>query len=134
MRFRTSKPGDFSLGFTLEKDAGEQIVWNTANNQYGFDFMSAHVQLLNKGKLKNFIIGDYQTQFGQGLLLGGSFGYGKGSEAVMTVRRSNLGFLPYTSASETGYKRGAAATFELLRYVYLSAFYSNALRDAIDSP
>jgi len=130
MRFRTSKPGDFSLGFTLEKDAGEQIILNTANKQYGFDFMSAHVQLLNKGKLKNFIIGDYQTQFAQGLLLGGSFGYGKGSEAVMTVRRSNLGFLPYTSASETGYKRGAAATYELLRHVYLSAFYSNALRDA----
>jgi hypothetical protein len=130
MRFRISKPGDFSLGLTVEKDAGEQIVWNTANKQYGFDFMSVHAQVMNKGSLKNFIIGDYQTQFGQGLLLGGSFGYGKGSEAVMTVRRSNLGFLPSTSANETGYKRGAAATFELFRYVYLSVFYSNALRDA----
>ncbi len=130
MRFRISKPGDFSLGFTVEKDAGEQIVWNAAAKQYGFDFMSAHGQVMNKGSLKNFIIGDYQTQFAQGLLLGGSFGYGKGSEAVMTVRRSNLGFLPYTSANETGYKRGAAATFELLRNVYLSGFYSNALRDA----
>ena len=130
MRFRTSKPGDFSLGITLEKDAGEQIRWNTANKQYGFDFVSAHAQIMNKGKLKNLIIGDYQTQFGQGLLLGGSFGYGKGSEAVMTVRRSNLGFLPYTSANETGYKRGAAATYELFKNVYLSGFYSNALRDA----
>lgn len=130
MRFRTSKPGDFSLGFTLEKDAGEQIKWNTADKQYGFDFMSFHVQVMNKGKLKNLIIGDYQTQFAQGLLLGGSFGYGKGSEAVMTVRRSNLGFLPYTSANEVGYKRGAAATYEITRYIYLSGFYSNALRDA----
>jgi hypothetical protein len=76
------------------------------------------------------IIGDYQTQFAQGLLLGGSFGYGKGSEAVMTVRRSNLGFLPYTSANEAGYKRGAAVTYEFFRYVYLSSFYSNAWRDA----
>lgn len=130
MRFRTSKPRDFSLGFTLEKDAGEQIIWDTSNKQYGFDFMSVHAQVMNKGSLKNFIIGDYQTQFAQGLILGGSFGYGKGSEAVMTVRRSNLGFLPYTSANETGYKRGAAITYELVRYVYLSGFYSNALRDA----
>lgn len=130
MRFRVSKPGDFSLGFTVEKDAGEQIIWNTSNKQYGFDFMSGHAQVMNKGSMKNFIIGDYQTQFAQGLLLGGSFGYGKGSEAVMTVRRSNLGLLPYTSANETGYKRGAAATFEILRNVYLSGFYSNALRDA----
>lgn len=130
MRFRTSKPGDFSLGFTLEKDAGEQISWNPARSQYAFDFISAHAQVMNKRKVKNLIIGDYQAQFGQGLVLGGSFGYGKGSESVMTVRRSNLGFLPYTSANETGYKRGAAATYELFKYVYVSGFYSNALRDA----
>lgn len=130
MRFRTSKPGDFSLGFTLEKDAGEQITWNQSTKQYGFDYRSAHVQVMNKGRLKNFIVGDYQTQVGQGLLLGGSFGYGKGAEAVMTIRRSNLGFLPYTSANETGYKRGAAATVEVTRHVYLLGFYSNTLRDA----
>lgn len=130
MRFRTSKPGDFSLGFTAEKDAGEQIVWNTSSKQHGFDFMSIHAQVLNKGKLKNLILGDYQTQVGQGLVLGGSFGYGKGSEAVMTVRRSNLGFLPYTSANETGYKRGAAITYELTPSLYLSGFYSNTWRDA----
>lgn len=130
MRFRTSKPGDFSLGFTLEKDAGEQITWNQSTKQYGFDYRSAHAQVMNKGRLKNFIVGDYQTQVGQGLLLGGSFGYGKGAEAVMTIRRSNLGFLPYTSANETGYKRGAAATVEVTRHVYLSGFYSNTLRDA----
>ena len=130
LRFRTSKPGDFSIGFTLEKDAGEKINWSSANKQYGFDFLSFHAQLMNKGKLKNLIIGDYQTQLGQGLLLGGSFGYGKGSEAVMTVRRSNLGFLPYTSANETGYKRGSAITYEVLPDVYLSGFYSSALRDA----
>lgn len=130
VRFRTSKPGDFSMGFTLEKDAGEQIVWSTAGKQYGFDFASAHAQVMNKGKLKNLIMGDYQTQFGQGLLLGGSFGYGKGSEAVTTVRRSNLGFLPYTSANEAGYKRGVALTVELSKHLYLSGFYSNAVRDA----
>lgn len=130
MRFRVSKSADFSLGFTLEKDAGEQIRWNTSGKQYGFDFMSAHAQIMNKGIVKNLILGDYQTQFAQGLLLGGSFGYGKGSESVMTVRRSNIGFLPYTSANETGYKRGVAATIELTRNVYLSAFYSYAHRDA----
>jgi hypothetical protein len=130
MRFRSSKPGDFSFGFTVEKDAGEEINWSSEQNQYGFDFYSIHAQTLNKGKLKNLIIGDYQTQFGQGLLLGGSFGYGKGSETIMTVRRSNLGFLPYTSVNETGYKRGIAFTYELQPHLFLSTFYSNAHRDA----
>lgn len=130
LRFRISKPGDFSIGFTLDKDAGEEIKWNATTKQYGFDFMSFHAQVMNKRKLKNLIVGDYQTQFGQGLLLGGSFGYGKGSEAVMTVRRSNLGFLPYTSANEVGYKRGAAFTLELIKHFNISAFYSSAWRDA----
>lgn len=130
VRFRTSRPGDFSVGFTIEKDAGEEISWNTSQHQYGLDFNSFHAQLQNKGKLKNMIIGDYQTQFGQGLLLGGSFGYGKGSETVMTIRRSNLGFLPYTSVNEAGYKRGAAITYGLNSSFSLSSFYSFAWRDA----
>jgi len=130
VRFRTSRPGDFSLGFTLEKDAGEEISWNNDQRQYGFDFYSFHAQVQNKGKLKNLIVGDYQTQFAQGLLLGGSFGYGKGSETVTTIRRSNLGFLPYTSVNEVGYKRGAAVTYQLHPQVFLSSFYSNTWRDA----
>lgn len=130
IRFRTSHPGDFSFGFTIEKDAGEQITWNTNQRQYGIDFYSFHAQIQNKGKLKNLIVGDYQTQFAQGLLLGGSFGYGKGSEAVMTVRRSNLGVLPYTSVNETGYKRGASFTYEVTSSLYFTPFYSWTWRDA----
>lgn len=130
LRFRTSRPGDFSVGFTLDKDAGEEIIWNPSQRQHGFDFNSFHVQIVNKGKLKNLIIGDFQTQFGQGLQLAGSFGYGKGSESVLTTRRSNLGFLPYTSVNETGNKRGIALTYELTRSLLLSTFYSNTWRDA----
>lgn len=130
LRFRISGPGDFSLGFTLDKDAGETIRWNPSAKHYGFDFVSFHAQVLNKRKLKNLIVGDYQMQFGQGLLLGGSFGYGKGSEAVMTVRRSNLGFLPYTSANEAGYNRGAAVTYEIVKHIYMSGFYANTWRGA----
>ena len=130
IRFRTSKPGDFSFGFTIEKDGGERLTWNPTSSQYGFDYNSFHVQIQNKGKLKNLLVGDFQAQFAQGLLLGGSFGYGKGSETVTTVRRSNLGFMPYTSANEAGYKRGIAFTYELARNVSISPFYSYAWRDA----
>jgi hypothetical protein len=130
MRFRSSRPGDYSFGFTVEKDAGEQITWNPSQKQYGFDYISFHGQVLNKGKLKNLIIGDYQAQFGQGLLMGSNFGFGKGGETITTVRRSNLGFMPYTSINETGYLRGAALTYEISKNIYLSGFYSNAWRDA----
>lgn len=130
MRFRSSRPGDYSIGFTMEKDAGEQITWNPSNKQYGFDYNSFHAQLMNKGRIKNLIIGDYQLQFGQGLLMGSNFGFGKGAETITTIRRSNLGFLPYTSINETSYLRGASTTYEISKYIYLSGFYSSTWRDA----
>jgi hypothetical protein len=130
IRFRSARPGDYSYGFTLEKDAGEQLVWNPSQKQYGFDYISFHAQVLNKGILKNMIVGDYQSQFAQGLLLGGNFGFGKGGETITTVRRSNLGFLPYTSVNELGNLRGAAITLEASKNLFISGFYSNAFRDA----
>ncbi|SKC57781.1 ComEA family DNA-binding protein [Ohtaekwangia koreensis] len=129
-RFRSSRPGDFSIGFSAEKDAGEQITWNTSNQQYGFDYISFHAQLQNKGRLKNLIVGDFQSQFGQGLMIGGVFGMGKGGETITTTRRSNIGHLPYTSFSEAGNLRGAAATLEVAKNLYWSGFYSAAKRDA----
>jgi hypothetical protein len=129
-RMRASNPGDFSIGITGEKDAGEKIVFNPESRQWGFDFTSFHLQLQNKGKLKNIIVGDFQTQFGQGLLLGGAFGLGKGGESISTTRKSNLGFLPYTSVNESACQRGAAVTWQLSHLLRISAFYSHAGRDA----
>lgn len=123
-RFRVSHLNDFSLGFTTEKDAGEQLRWDPSNEQYGMDFWSFHLQLQNKGRLKNMVIGDYQLQFGQSLILGAGFAVGKGAETIATARRSNLGIRPYTSVLETGYFRGGAATYELSKNIDITAFYS----------
>jgi hypothetical protein len=130
LRFRSALPGDFSIGFTTEKDAGEKIRFNRARDQYGPDFLSYHIQLQNKGKIKNLILGDFQTQFGQGLLLGGAFGLGKGSESVSTTRKSNLGFLPYTSVNESMYLRGGALTLTPAKDINVSVFTSATKRDA----
>lgn len=130
VRFRNSRPGDFSFGFTGENDSGERFQWRPSNNYYGMDFFSYHAQVINKGKLKNLVAGDYQCQFGQGLILGNAFGLGKGAETITTARRNNLGILPYTSANENGFYRGASATIQLHPNVLLSGFYSSVLRDA----
>jgi hypothetical protein len=100
-RFRMSTARNFSLGFTAEKDAGEQ----------GIDFLSFHGQLQNRGKWKNIVLGDYQVQIGQGLLATAGFALGKGSEAINTVSRGNVGVRPYTSSLEAGFMRGASGTF-----------------------
>jgi hypothetical protein len=130
MRFRSTRAGDYSVGFTVEKDAGEEMRWNTTTKQYGFDYNSFHAQIQNKRFIKNLLVGDYQVQTGQGLLLGSNFGFGKGSETVTTVRRSNLGFIPYTSINEATYLRGIALTVGLAKGITFSSFYSGAWRDA----
>src|SRR5690606_5556458 len=96
-RFRIQHYQDFSLGFTLDKDAGEQFTWDGSTKRYGFNFLSYHFTLFQKGKWKTIAIGDYQAQFGQGLVFGSGYSPGKGAETVTTVRRSSTGFRPFTS-------------------------------------
>ncbi|WP_394992239.1 helix-hairpin-helix domain-containing protein [Emticicia sp.] len=119
-RYRLSHPKDFQVGFIIEKDAGEKNY---------LDYYTFHFQLRNKGHLKNLVLGDYQAQFGQGLICSAGFALGKGSEAIATTRRSNLGIRPYGSLLEGGYFRGAAATYQLGK-IDLTAFYSYTKRDA----
>jgi hypothetical protein len=129
-RFRSSIPYDYSVGFTLEKDAGEKLQWNPRKRQLGGDYSSAHLQLINKGRVRNLIIGDFQAQFGQGVILGGSFGLGKSAETITTTRRTNIGFVPHASAGESGFYRGVASTYQLHQNMRISAFISQVRRDA----
>jgi hypothetical protein len=130
VRLRSAIPYDYSFGLTLEKDAGEKMSWQPDARKLGGDFSSAHIQLINKGRIRNLILGDYQAQFAQGVILGGAFGLGKGAETITTVRRTNLGFVPHTSAGESGYYRGVALSYQLHENVVVSSFFSNVRRDA----
>lgn len=126
-RYRISRSHDFSFGFTFEKDAGESFQWS--DNTKGFDFYSFHLSLQDKGKFKNITVGDYQLQFGQGLVFGAGFGSGKGAETVNTVKRNSLGVRPYASVLESGFFRGVASTIEFNK-VEITGFYSNLNQDA----
>ena len=128
-KFRVNHYKDFSLGFTMEKDGGEQILWNPSRKNYGADFNAFHFTLYNKGKFKNITIGDFNIQSGQGLLLSGGFSLGKSSETITTMRRSDIGIIPHTSVLETGFFRGIAATYSLQKFE-VTSFYSNRNLDA----
>ncbi|MFN8352959.1 MAG: helix-hairpin-helix domain-containing protein [Spirosomataceae bacterium] len=134
-RYKTYHAKDFSFGFTLDKDAGEQFTWDPATRRYGADFFSFHLNFQNKGNWKSISLGDYQIQVGQGLILSGGFYIGKGAETVLTARRSHLGIRPYTSATEYNFFRGAAATYKLGN-VEITGFYSRQRRDGnlVDGP
>tara|TARA_R110002020_G_scaffold62197_2_gene166736 strand:+ start:7566 stop:9662 length:2097 start_codon:yes stop_codon:yes gene_type:complete len=112
LRFRIQHARDFSLGVTLDKDPGEQFTWDGKTARYGFNFFSFHFTKYYVGKWKTIALGDFQAQFGQGLVFGAGYSLGKGAETVPTVRRSSVGILPYTAALEFGFFRGAGLTYQ----------------------
>lgn len=130
VRYRSAVRRDYSMGFTLEKDPGERFQWSPKSHQLGVDYWSAHLMLENRGKWKRIIIGDYQLQLGQGLLLGSGFGIGKGAATTTSIERVHYGIRPYTSVIEGGFLRGGAATFALNDKWSLTSFLSHSLQDA----
>ncbi|GAB3552949.1 helix-hairpin-helix domain-containing protein [Spirosoma fluminis] len=129
-RYRYNRPHAFSIGVTAEKDPGETFGWQPSARRYGLDYLSFHAQIQNRGRWRNIILGDYQMQAGQGLVLAGGFALGKSAETVQTVRRPTLGARPYTSLTEYGYFRGAAATYALHPHVDLTVLAARNRRDA----
>jgi len=130
LRYRVSHAHDFSLGFTAEKDAGEPLAWRPAQSQFGPDFLSAHFVLHEQGRLKTLALGDYQLQFGQGLLLSSGLAQGKGAETITNLRRASLGVRPYAALLENTFFRGAAATYRLAPRWEATAFASRKNIDA----
>jgi len=130
LRYRVSHARDFSLGLTAENDAGEPWAWRPARNQFGPDFLSAHFVLYERGRLRTLALGDYQLQFGQGLLLSSGLVQGKGAETIMTLRRPSLDVRPYAALLENTFFRGAAATYQLASRWEATAFASRKNVDA----
>ena len=114
------------LGFTAEKDAGEQFF--SGSNQSGFDFYSFYVQL-NKFKfIKTFVLGDYRINFGQGLSAWSGFNFGK-SVSVMNTLPHSSGINYYQSLDENNFFRGMAFTLDF-KPLDVSFWYSNNRVDA----
>lgn len=128
LRFRIQHARDFSMGITLDKDAGEQFAWDGKTARYGFNFFSFHFTRYFVEKWKTIALGDFQASFGQGLVFGAGYTLGKGAETVPTVRRSSIGILPYTAAMEFGFFRGIGATRQF-KNLQVSVIGSHASRD-----
>ncbi len=129
LRYRMRYGQNLSVAFVGEKDEGEPFMWDPSRSFYGVDFTSAHISLKNFGHLKSLVVGDYNIQAGQGMILSTGLGFGKGSEAVNAVKRQNLGIRPYASVNENQFMRGAAATVAF-GDIYATGFFSHVGRDA----
>lgn len=120
-RYRYTFTDQLSFGITAEKDAGEEFFSGTQKN--GFDFYSAHLFYRGKGWLKTLALGDFQTQYGQGLVLWSGLAFGKSAD-VMTIKKNPRGLLPYTSVDENLFMRGGAVALGYKNF-QLDLFYSD---------
>lgn len=124
IKYRFHYKDRIQLGFSAEKDAGEQF-WGTTHK--GYDFYSFHAQLNDFGKFKTIVVGDFRANFGQGLVLHPEFSTGKSSYVLNVTPRSS-GLKKFSSTDEYNFFRGGGATMHIGK-VELSAFYSNKMID-----
>ena len=107
IRYRAQYKNRIFAGYTGEKDPGEAIFAH--NNPHGLDFNSFH--LYYKGMpgewIQQMALGDFQAQFGQGLVMGSGIRFGK-SPSITQVKRAEQGFRPYRSLNENDFFRGIA--------------------------
>ncbi len=123
-RYRFTYANRYSWGITGEKDPGE-----ITSGIKLFDYYSAHFFADNrKGIFKTIALGDYQLQFGQGLVMWSGVAFSK-SPDIINVKKYGAGIRPYASADENLYRRGAAATTVYKRFE-ATVFYSDKFLDA----
>ncbi len=129
LRFRRRAQDGLSLGFAVEKDAGERL--GGPKNRLGFDHATAHFFIKNPAKrVKTLALGDFLTGFGQGLVLAGGLGATRSRE-VLDIKTSGQRLRPKTTATEDFFLRGAAAEFQFSKNWTASFFASSRRRDAV---
>ncbi|MFZ1618240.1 MAG: helix-hairpin-helix domain-containing protein, partial [Flavobacteriales bacterium] len=126
-RYRFRYRRNLSFGITAEKDEGEEFFKGTQPN--GFDFYSAHLFIRDIGPVKALALGDYQAQFGQGLVFSSGLSYARKSAYTMNIKRNADGLTPYTSVNENQFMRGAGATVGLGKFLEATAFISHKKLD-----
>ena len=119
LRYRYTSSA-LGAGFTAGKDAGESFF--RSSNKNGFDYYSGFLQFKSKKEKWSFMLGDYNIQFGQGLVAWQGFSLGKSAESTR-IGNFSQGIKPHTSSDENSHMRGVAASIHSGRFQF-SAFFS----------
>lgn len=125
-RYQYKYKNNLQWGVTATNGAGEPFFKGI--NPYGFDHYSAYIMIGDVKLLKRIIIGDFQAQFGQGLVLW-SNGFMNKSANISATKKQERGFIPHTGSNETNFFRGVAGTLVYKQWSF-SSFISYKYKDA----
>ena len=125
LRYRFNYNNRVQAGVTaMMTTAGERL---TMGNRWAY---GGYIQLKDIGPMKTIVAGNYQANFGYGLVVGSPFKRGK-SAYVQSTATTDEGLKKYSSVGDTyNYFHGVGATARI-KGVDMSAFYS--LREDKDS-
>lgn len=127
VRYRFSYKDNLSIGFTAEKDPGEEFFRNT--NRKGYDHYSFHFYLSDYKWIKTLAAGNYKASFGKGLVLSNDFYMGK-SIYMANIIGKGSGIKKHSSTDEVNYLHGIAGTARIKDFD-LSMFYSFRKMDGV---
>ena len=125
LRYRYTFRDKAAFGFNLQQDSGEPFG---CGKNHPYDYTSAHLYLHPHSRLRLWL-GDYELSWGAGLLVGNAF-YASRLQAVTSPSRQSTRLRPHTGMSESGFFRGAAASFRFHRDWEVTAFASFRREDA----
>jgi competence ComEA-like helix-hairpin-helix protein len=123
--YRTYQRAELAVGDVLqatalwEKDPGEERL---------NDFSSFSIRYLPREPIV-IIVGNYQIEVGQGLVLWGPYRFGKGGDPVLPVQQTGRGLREYRAVDENSALSGVAASLSLPS-ISAIAFWSTARLDA----
>ncbi len=110
----------YKFGLLTEKDAGEK---NYSDHYSGF------LQLNFNWILNKIIIGDFNYEFGQGLIMWSPYSFSKGSDAINSPLKRERNIIPHNSSEENNYFRGIATNIKLGNF-QITPYYSQNKIDA----
>ena len=126
-RYSFTYANSVRIGIVASQDAGEPFF--SGINKTGFDQYSAFIQLNGIGRVETLVAGRYSIAAGMGLTISSAFSLGKTS-MLQNMGRQRNALRPFTSASESGYLQGVAATIRLSDNLRLTPFLSYRKTDA----
>jgi hypothetical protein len=121
--------GDFTAGFTTEKDAGEKFFSGSPTQP---DFFSSFLSYSGKNFIRRIVVGDFSARYGLGTNINTGLGAGLNltSEGYMPSRNE---VRPYTSSDENRFFRGIATEVSVNKLT-MSLFFSSNKTDAAVEP
>ena len=115
LRYRFNYRNQVQAGMTVGRGTG--VAWQDVD--YG-----GYIELRDIGPMKRIVAGNYQANFGYGLVVGSPFKRGK-SAYIQSTTKTDEGIKKYSSVGDSyTYFHGLGATAKVCKWAEVTSFYS----------